>query len=109
MKIKGLAELLSGKAGRNSLLLQKMLCGFFSRAFPATNITYPQWFRGFILQTAIKQIIQPSSSAERGPGRKMHLPEMSANYNGKKEIPQWQISTLESSTLTPGQFQARLS
>jgi hypothetical protein len=29
LKIKDLAELLSGKAGSNSLPLKKLLCGFF--------------------------------------------------------------------------------
>jgi hypothetical protein len=55
LEIKGLAELLSGKAGSNSLPLKKLLCGFFQRTIFPPNYYLAAILRRPYSKTVISQ------------------------------------------------------
>ncbi len=96
MKIKDLAELLSGKAGRNSLPLKKLPCGFFlgrssCEYYLAAMVPWLYSTNRYKAITRKMKSRAPTGDANSLPGRsrltKSQLTNIPANYNIKKEIP----------------------
>jgi hypothetical protein len=108
LEIKNLAELLGGKAGRNSLPLKKLLGEFFYD----TSYT-PNYYLAAILNGLYSKNRNPPNSQKKfaSPGRKPRCRgrETSTNHNSKKEFVKCHISIPELSIRIPGQFQAHLS